>query len=447
MNNNTFLDYNFSDEINKTLEQLNFVTPTKIQKQIIPLIRKQQNVVGISSTGSGKSHAFILPIIEGIDLNVKKPQTIIMSPTRELALQLRKNILEFSKNDERLKVSLQIGGKELAENKTIDAQLVVGTPGRLLDAINNRHILALENIKYMVIDEADMIFDNNFIKEADQVMANINDNVCFSIFSATITPNMYPFFKKYFENITVVDLGKGTNENVKHTIIQAKNGDKFATLLSLLKAIDPYLCLIFASKKVDVVEIANKLNDLNIKCIQLHGDLSSRERSKTLKRINDLEFKYVIASDIAARGIDIDGVSHVISYDLPKELEYYLHRSGRTGRYEYTGESFLLYEKEDEDEVKKLEKKGLEFNYSEVVNNQIVASGLRTREQKTKKDSNYDKEIVNKLSRKKVKVKPGYKKKRKMELEKIKKREKQAQIKTRIKAQRKKRKQNSDFSN
>lgn len=446
MKDNTFLDYNFPDYINQTLDDLKFVRPTPIQQKIIPLIRKKQNVVGVSNTGSGKSHAFILPILEGINTSLNKPQVIIMSPTRELAMQLTQNLMEFTKHNKKLKISLQIGGKNFAENKAIDAQVVVGTPGRLIDAINKRHVLGLDEIRYVVIDEADMIFDSNFINEADQVMANINEDVCFSIFSATITEDMYPFLKKYFDGVKVVDLGKGTNKKVNHTLVQVKNEDKFTSLVELLQVIDPYLCLIFASKKSDVVEIAQKLNSLQIKCIQLHGDLPSRERAKTLKRINNLEFKYVVASDIAARGIDIEGVSHVVSYDLPKELEYYLHRSGRTGRYQYTGESYLLYQKDDEKEIKKLEAKGIDFAYTEIKDKQLIPLGLRTRESKSKKDDNYDKNLVNKVTKKKAKVKPGYKKKRKQELEKIKKKERQQVIKLRIRAQRKKRKQTSDFS-
>ena len=441
----TFLDYNFNSDINEVLKQLNFVYPTEIQQEVIPLQRKKQNVVGVSQTGSGKTHAFLLPIIENISLDIKKPQAIIMTPTRELAMQIYNNVQEFSKQMKDLKATLLIGGSNLDEDTIVDSQIVVGTPGRLLDAINNRHVLKLDNINYFVIDEADMIFDSNFIEEVDKVMAFINDNVCFSIFSATITKQMHPFLKKYFEGIKLVEIADKVNENINHIIVPTKGRERYETLHKLVNSIDPYLCLIFASKKTDVVELTEKLNNDGIKCISLHGALSSRERMKTLKRINNLEFKYVVASDIAARGIDIDGVSHVISYDMPKELEYYIHRAGRTGRHKYTGISYFIYENSDEKAIKRLESKGIEFAYYDFINGKLQDSGLRTREQKVLKTDNYSQEMVNKVvKKKKEKVKPGYKKKRKLALEKQRKKARQEEITQRIRKQRKQRKKTND---
>ncbi|MDH6603647.1 ATP-dependent RNA helicase CshB [Bacilli bacterium PM5-9] len=442
-----FLDYNFNSEINSVLKKLNFVNPTPIQQQIIPLLRKKQNVVGVSQTGSGKTHAFLLPIIENINNSIKKPQAIIMTPTRELASQIYQNIQDFAKTNNDLKVKLLVGGSNLDEDNLIDAQIVVGTPGRLLDAINNRHVLKLDNIMYMVVDEADMIFDSNFIEEVDKVMAFLDTNVCFSIFSATITKQMHPFLKKYFEGIKIVEINEKANNKIEHIIVPSKGKDKYETLLKLVNTIDPYLCLIFASKKTDVIELANKLASDGIKCIQLHGDLSSRERMKTLKRINNLEFNFVVASDIAARGIDIDGVSHVISYDMPKELEYYIHRVGRTGRHKYTGISYFIYDNNDEKAINRLEEKGLTFNFYDFTNGVLEPAGLRTRTQKVLKSDNYDSKIVNKVvKKKKEKVKPGYKKKRKLALEKQRKNAKQQEIKERIKKQRKQRKKSNENS-
>ncbi|MDL2212056.1 DEAD/DEAH box helicase [Erysipelotrichaceae bacterium OttesenSCG-928-M19] len=443
---NSFLDYNFSQAIDEVLASLKFEQPTAIQKEIIPLLRQKQNVVGISQTGSGKTHAFLLPLLEKIDFANEKPQALIMVPTRELANQIYQNLKEFMKAIPQLKVSLLIGGKDLDESKIIASQLIIGTPGRLFDAMTTRHVLKVDQIEYFVIDEADMIFDENFLKDVDKIMGYFNDNVCFSIFSATITKTMHPFLKNYFENIKIVEI-KGNNENIEHIIIPSKGQDKYQTLLKLTKVIDPYLCLIFASKKEDVIRISEQLNSDGITCIQLHGDLSARERTKTLKRINNLEFKYIVASDIAARGIDIDGVSHVISIDMPKEIEYYIHRSGRTGRHQYTGISYFIYDNSDEKSIKKIERKGISFAYYDFSKDGLVFAGLRNREQKTLKQDFVNPELLGKLKpKKKEQVKPGYKKKRKQELERIRKKAKQQEIREKIRRQKKQRKNNNEDS-
>ncbi|WP_423364451.1 DEAD/DEAH box helicase [Mycoplasma sp. P36-A1] len=444
--NRLFNDYNFKTTINKTLEEINFKNPTEIQTKILPILRKHNNVVGISKTGSGKTHAFLLPILDGIDTDINKVQAIIMLPTRELAAQIYENLQVFVKNTENLRVDLMVGGTNLNQEKEITAQIIVGTPGRLLDAITNRNIINSKYVKYMVIDEADMIFDKNFIEESDKVMSLFDDRTSFAIFSATITDDMHPFLKKYFDGVSIIKIDDDPNQNISHILVPSKGKDKFLTLEKIMSDIDPYLCLIFASKKETVEEIANKLLDSGHKVITLHGGLPSRERNKTLKRINNLEFKYVVASDIAARGIDIDGVSHVISYDMPKELEYYIHRSGRTGRHNYTGYSYFIYEGSDEKAIKKLEKKGLKFDYFDFVDGHLVDAGVRNRESKKLTFDNYEKAMVKKImGRKSDKVKPGYKKKQKRVLEKLRKKQRQDEIKNRIKNQRKMRKRTSDL--
>lgn len=434
-----FKDYNFSKEINQVLDDLGFEQPSPIQSIVIPKIRKKENVVGVSATGSGKSHAFILPIVEGIDYSINAPQAIIMVPTRELAQQLFQRVNQFKAYISELKTTLLIGGTNLDTDKVLDSQIIIGTPGRIMDAISNRHILKLTNLRYFVLDEADMIFDDNFIKDTDEIMSLIKDNVNFSIFSATITQDMHPFLKKYFKDTTIIEIDKNVSSNVNHVIVQSKENEKFLTLLKLTKVIDPYLCIIFASRKSDVHDLYEKLNASGVKCIELHGDLTSRERSKALKRINNLEFKYVIASDIVARGIDIEGISHIISYDLPIELEYYMHRSGRTGRYDYEGTSYLIYTSSDEKAVRTLEKKGIKFAYYEIKDNALQPAGFRVRGQREFKESEAS-VAIKKITGRKEKVKPNYKKKRKQAIEKIKRKERQQVIKERIKKQRKQRK-------
>ncbi|MGL4383325.1 MAG: helicase-related protein [Bacilli bacterium] len=318
---------------------------------------------------------------------------------------------------------------------------MVATPGRLMDAISKMKIVNLSHIKDVVIDEADMIFDSKFLKEVDQVMATFNDRVTFSVFSATITKDMYPFLKKYFDGVKIIELDNNVNEKVSHVVVTTKSLAKEATLLKLVNSLDPYLCLIFASKKEDVLKLDAYLNDNGVKTLCLHGDLNTRTRAKIIKRINNLDVKFIVCSDIASRGIDIDGVSHVISLDMPRELEYYIHRSGRTGRAQYTGVSYFIYQNEDEEHIKKLEKVGLTFAYFEIENNTLKPLGLRDRSFNTKQTDHFEASHINKIMTKKnTKVKPNHKKKRKEALEKMKKKAKQLEVKQRIKKQRKQRK-------
>lgn len=435
-----FLDYNFKDEVNLTLSQINFVQPTSIQSKIIPIMRRHQNVVGISKTGSGKTHAFLLPILDQIDFNNPNTQAIIISPTRELANQINNVLQQFASNIPNLRTSLIIGGTNVDGAGYFDSQIIVGTPGRLMDVINNKKLIVIKDLNYLVIDEADMLFDDEFIKDIDQIMNLLPQKCSFSIFSATINESMYPFIKKYFEDMTIIKIDNDHNKQLDHILVPAKNKDKYDTLKNIMNSMEPYVCLIFASKKEDVISITNRLLEDNIKCITLHGDLKPRERSRVLKRINNLEFKFVVCSDIASRGIDIDGVSHVISYDLPNDLEFYIHRSGRTGRNNYTGISYVIYNPEDESEIKKLEQKNVTFKYFDFKDDQLVEKGLRSRSQKSFKTDDFEKQMVSKVVKKNQKVKPGYKKKRRLELEKMKKKAKQTEIKQRIRAQRKKRK-------
>jgi ATP-dependent RNA helicase CshB len=444
---NSFKDYNFNNKINNVLDNINFTKPTMIQKEVIPLLRKNINVVGISQTGSGKTHAFLLPIIENINLNINKPQALILTPTRELAIQIANNLTYFTNEIDDLKVSLLIGGTDLDETQELTSQIIVGSAGRILDAISNRHVLKLDYIKYTILDEADMIFDDNFIKEIDKIMSFIK-NSCFGVFSATISKNMQPFFRKYFNGIKVVEI-KADLSNIEHDLVFVKEDDRYLTLQLLLSNINPYLCLVFASTKELVNEIYHKLNDEGIKCGLLHGDLDNRERTKMLKRINNLEYNIVICSDIASRGIDIEGVSHVISYDLPYELIYYTHRAGRTGRAKYTGISYVIYDNNDAKKIGYLVKSGINFNYLTFNdNNELVSSKAIVRNKYQFKNDNNDNQALKKITSKKIKkVKPGYKKKRKEQIEKIMKKERQAKIKERIKKQRKQRKNNGNSFN
>ncbi len=427
-----FSDYPLKKELIEALQKINFLEPTPVQTLVIPKALKGENVIVQSATGSGKTHAFLIPILEALDETKKETQALIISPTRELASQLfevtAKLVAFFNQN---IDVSLVIGGVDReSEIKRLTGrfpQIVIGTIGRLNDLVIETNILKVHNAKMVVIDEADMVFDQKEIMEVDKIMGKIQNNPQFMVFSATIPVGLRNFLRKYLANLEPITLEekKLTSQNIKHIMIPCKAANKKVILKSLLEIINPYLVLIFCNTKETVEEIAMYLAEEGFKIGKLHGDLDDRIRKQMLKRISNLEYKYVVASDIASRGIDIEGVSHIINYDLPNDIEFYIHRCGRTGRFDQTGIAYSLYSYDDDAYVKKLLERKLEVEYQKIENGMLVSSKKPTH--KITKKQSYEEELHAKIKMPK-KVKPGYKKKRKEQIDKLVKKAKHAHI-------------------
>lgn len=425
-----FTDFGFKKYINDTLEQIEFICPTSIQQKVIPLFKKYQNVIALAHTGTGKTHSFLLPILNNLDLIVSREksyvQAVIVTPTRELAKQIYENVRIFSKNNPDLSCAMFIGGEDINKSieqlEKIQPQIVVGTPTRLKE-LYDQNKLRLTTAKYVVIDECDMIFDLGFIEDVDYLMSKINNNPTIGIFSATISEPLKIFAKKYVQNASFIDdsNNKPSSNNVKHILIDTKNRETEESLTKIINSINPFLCLIFVNQKEEVKNIVNILRKNNITRVgEIHGDLQPRTRMTMLKKIKNHEYNYVIATDVASRGVDIEGVSHVISIDLPKDLSYYVHRSGRTGRNKLTGISYVIFNAKNKDKIDELTKKGIEFEIQKLVDNQLIDITVKKQTKKTsyKELDPESKKIISKYQNKKVK--PGYRKKRKQELEKVK---------------------------
>ncbi|ATZ20806.1 DEAD/DEAH box helicase [Mesoplasma coleopterae] len=439
-NERKFSDFGFKKYINDTLKDINFETPTRIQTEIIPLIKKYQNVIALSHTGTGKTHAFLLPILNNLkfDQDKKNIQALIIAPTRELAKQIYDNVRPFIKNEPQLKVDLFIGGEDI--NKQIESlskrqpTIAVGTPTRIKELYEQNHLKATTS-DYIIIDECDMIFDLGFIEDVDFVVSKAKQNVNLSMFSATIPEQLRPFVTKYARNAHFIDVTEKnvSSKNIKHFLIDTKNKEIEPVLTNVLSSINPYLCLIFSNHKDDIpryVKLIREITGQNVG--ELHGDLQPRTRMNMLKKIKNNEFKFVVATDVAARGVDIIGVSHVISIDLPTDLSYYIHRSGRTGRSKMTGESYVLFNIKNQEKIEGLEKIGIEFVRLRMDNNQLI----EIRSKNKKKAKHYEdldtdsKKVIAKYSNQKVK--PGYKKKRKRELDEITRKKRREHIKQSI---------------
>ena len=445
----TFQDFQLQDFCQQVIFKLGFRKPTPIQEKVIPLVLKNKDVIGISQTGTGKSHAFLLPIINRIDTSKDCVQAVITAPTRELASQLYNNARVFCEFLPELRVSLIIGGsdRQRAVNKlTIQPHLVIGTPGRIKDLSLEAQALKITTAKTFVVDEADMTMEFGYLEDIDAVAGKMADDLQMLVFSATIDQNLRPFLKKYMKQPVTVEIDgeMATTANVEHILLATRHQDRYKVLKQIMAIIDPYICIIFANKRTEVAALTRQLREDGYKIGEIHGDLEPRERRKMMRQINNNEYQYIVATDIAARGIDIDGVSHVINMEFPAEPDFYIHRAGRSGRGNYTGVCYSMYDSNDEKSIATLERKGIEFKNMQIKNGVFVDMGQREKRKKRIRQQTELERQVQMIIRKPKKVKPGYKKKRKYKVEQVIRKQKRAMIREDIKRQKKERAPGTD---
>ena len=435
---NQFERFSFHPYILKAIEERGFEKPTDIQERVIPATLKGTSIIGQSQTGTGKTHAFLLPIMNKIDPIKEEVQAIITAPTRELANQIYQEALKIAGHfpeESPLTVRCYIGGTD--KQRTIDKlkqqpQLIIGTPGRIKDLMDAK-ALQVYTASTLVVDEADLMLDMGFIQDVDYIAARMSEKFQMLVFSATIPEKLKPFLQKYMENPRYfqVDPKQITARKIEHILIPLRHRNKTQLLYDVVTSYNPYLALIFTNTKQTADIVADDLMNKGLRVGRLHGNLSPRERRKMMKQINDLEFQYVVATDLAARGIDIEGVSHVINYELPTDLDFYIHRTGRTARAGYSGIAATIYDLPDDDALNKLEKMGLTFINKDLVNGEWEETDDRNKRKKRKKTKEELDVRAKQIVKKPTKVKPGYKKKQQWELDKYKKR--QRKIETRKK--------------
>lgn len=421
-----FTDYQFKPFLREAIGRLGFEQPTPIQKEMIPLILKGANAIGQAHTGTGKSHSFLIPILQRLDETKDELQAVITAPTRELAMQLYEELNKMIENTT-IRSSILIGGTD--KQRSIDKlksnpHIVVGTPGRIRDLAENG-ALAIHTASILVIDEADLAFDMGFIEDIDQFASKMPTNLEMYVFSATIPEKLKPFLSKYMDSPVHVQIGtkKPLTEGMQYSLVPVRSMDRKKKLMHVLSAINPYLAIVFTNTKQNADEIANYLANHGIKAGRIHGDLSPRERTRMMKQIRDLEYQYIVATDLAARGIDIPGVSHVINYELPDDLEFFIHRVGRTARAGLEGIAITMYEPSEDDKIVQIEKMGIPFIHEDVKNGEwIEVKERNARKKRVKEVDELERKAVSYV-RKPDKVKPGYKKKMTKEIEKFKKRE------------------------
>ncbi|WP_423479796.1 DEAD/DEAH box helicase [Ligilactobacillus salivarius] len=413
-----FREFNFKEYIYQALDEINFKEPTEVQARLIPTILKGKSVVGQSQTGSGKTHTFLLPIFQNLNAQKDEVQAVITTPSRELAYQIyeaAKQLAKFSPED--IWIQNYVGGtdkqRQIEKLKSHQPQLVIGTPGRILDLVRE-NALDIHNAHYLVVDEADMTLDLGFLKETDAIASALPKDLQMLVFSATIPEKLRPFLRKYMYNpvIEVVANKHIISPTIDNWLVSTKGRDRNKLIYDLLTMGEPYLALVFANTKERADELTNYLRSQGLKVAKVHGGIQPRQRKRIMREIQNLDYQFVVATDLAARGIDIEGVSHVINDDIPEDLEFFVHRVGRTGRNGMKGTAITLYEPSEEKLIDELESMGVHFVPKAVKNGEIVDSYDRNRREKrkTRKES-MDPKLRGFVKKEKKKRKPGYKKK------------------------------------
>lgn len=424
--NKTFTDIGLNKTMQKVVEDLYFKAPTSIQAKAIPAILKGESIIGHSQTGSGKTHAFLLPLMNDLIDDKDEVQLVITAPTRELAMQLHeevKTITNLAAKEDVWTNRLIIGGMDrvrMMKQLERKPKIIIGTPGRILDMINEG-VLSIYTAKSFVIDEADLMLDLRFIETIDELLVRSKQDIQILVFSATIPVQLQHFIKKYLRQPTLIEGESGlAPASLTHRLIDLKHHKAADKVEAISKIIQPYVAILFTNSKESADDLTKELKQRGLNVGVLHGGLTSRERTRTVKDILDLKYEYIVATDLASRGIDIKGVSHVINVELPKETEFYIHRVGRTARAGLEGLAINFYTEEDIPLIEQLEKRGITFLYSDVQDDDWVERE-RYNQRSLRKNlaTKIDKEAWKRV-RKPKKVKPGYKKKMKKEQEKIK---------------------------
>jgi len=341
----SFKDYKLSNELLKSISLLNFESPTKVQEQVIPAVLEQKDIIVKSQTGSGKTAAFAIPICELVDWDENKPQALVMVPTRELAIQVKEDVFNLGRF-KRLKVSAIYGKspfykqeKELKQK----THVVVGTPGRIIDHIE-RGTFDTSRIKYLVIDEADEMLNMGFIEQIETVISSLSKERVTMLLSATMPRDIEFLCNKYMKDPIQVEIEEENSaaDRIYQERYNVEQRDKIDLLKDITIVENPDSCIVFCNTKQKVDEVYNELSDMKYTCEKIHGGMEQGDRIKVMNSFRQGYFRYLVATDVAARGIDIDNISLVINYDIPQDRESYVHRIGRTGRINREGRAITF---------------------------------------------------------------------------------------------------------
>jgi len=357
-----FSDMGLAPSTLGTLKSLGFITPTPIQKEAIPvLLKTDRDFIGLASTGTGKTAAFGLPMLEQIEMDVSFPQGIVLCPTRELCLQITKDLQRFSKHRSKLKIVAVYGGspivRQIRELKQ-GAQVIVATPGRLLDLIERR-VAKLDRVSIVILDEADEMLNMGFKEELDKILEQMPDERVTWLFSATMAKGVEQIAQNYQTDPIKVSVG-GRNEaaeNISHLCFMVHEKDRYQALKRILDFLPEIYGLVFCRTRAETQQVAEKLMQDGYRAEALHGDLSQTQRDTVMRKFRQKTISILVATDVAARGLDVENITHVIQYKLSDEVAAYTHRCGRTARAGKSGVSITIINIHERRRIAELEQR------------------------------------------------------------------------------------------
>jgi len=370
---NNFSALGLSKPTLDVLKTIGFETPTPIQEQAIPILMNDGSTdfIGIAQTGTGKTAAFGLPLIEMIDMGNQNTQALIMAPTRELGQQTAQQLVNFTQNNKKLNVEVVYGGAAITNQiKALKrtTQIVVATPGRLLDLIK-RKAIDLQHVKYVVLDEADEMLNMGFKDDIDEILSYTREDRSIWLFTATMPPDIRKIVHKYMDAPKEVSINTSEkiNKDIVHKYVITKTAHKISAIRRFLDIQPDMRGIMFCRTRRETQKIADELGNLGYGVEALHGDLSQAQRDSVMKRFKNRAMQLLIATDVAARGIDVNDLTHVFHHTLPDQIEYYTHRSGRTARAGKTGISLAFINPREGKRITELEKKNkIKFEHIEV---------------------------------------------------------------------------------
>ncbi|WP_370659538.1 DEAD/DEAH box helicase [Corynebacterium pseudokroppenstedtii] len=342
----SFDDLDLSDDVVRAVKKVGFETPSPIQAATIPILAQGQDVVGLAQTGTGKTAAFALPILSRLDRSQKKPQALVLSPTRELALQVADAFQEFADHLGGVHVLPIYGGQSYGiqlSGLRRGAHIVVGTPGRVIDHLE-RGSLDLSELKYLVLDEADEMLNMGFQEDVERILADTPEHKQTALFSATMPASIRRLSKQYLEDPREVTIKsqQRTADNIHQQYLLVNHHYKLDALTRILEVTEFDAMIMFARTKQNTEELAEKLRARGFSAAAINGDMAQNQRERTVDQLRDGRLDILVATDVAARGLDVERISHVVNYDIPHDTESYVHRIGRTGRAGRSGEAILF---------------------------------------------------------------------------------------------------------
>ena len=392
----SFLELGIKPSLVKSLKNQGITTPTPIQEQAIPLLLKRKDLIAQAQTGTGKTLAFVLPILEGINPKRDYIQALIITPTRELALQITTEIKRLTKDlEDGINVLAVYGGQDVERQlKKLQGamHIVIGTPGRLLDHLR-RGSISLAGVNMLVLDEADQMLHFGFLGEVEDLIEQTSSKRQTMLFSATMPQQIKALANRYMEkpqDIRIQGQGGITLDEIKQVVVETTDRNKQAKLFSLIDQYRPYLAIIFCRTKIRAIKLNEALRQNGYDSDELHGDLSQAKREQVMKRFREAKVQLLVATDVAARGLDVEGVTHVFNYDIPQDVESYIHRIGRTGRAGDKGLAITLVAPKDQEKLANIErgiKAAIKRNTSEVKRSDERKPEVKARETRTNKES------------------------------------------------------------